>query len=225
MFGAKNMKREARSKKQEAGTVPARVQIKAILFDLGNVLLNYDAVKAANRFAKACKVPRLKVWLHFFTSPTEKAYTRGKISSYEFYRHARQALKFPVNYQTFKRYWNDIFWENEGMESLLIRLKKKYPLYLISNTNALHFNHIKKEFQILRHFKKTFPSHEVGHRKPEPEIYQKVLRKIKLEPQETVFIDDVQKFVDGARKVGMHAIRFRSKKQLMNSLEKLGVKV
>ncbi len=199
--------------------------IKAVLFDLGNVLLNYDAVKSANCFAKACKVPRVKVWIHFFTSPTEKAYTRGHISSYEFYRHAKQVLKFPVNYKTFCQYWNDIFWENEGMDGLLAKLKRHYPLYLISNTNALHFNYIKKKFTVLRHFKKTFPSHEVGHRKPEPEIYEKVLTKIRLQPEETVFIDDVPKFVEGARNVGMHAIRFRNKKQLIRDLTKLGVKV
>ncbi len=199
--------------------------IKAVLFDLGNVLLNYDAYKAANCFAKACKVPRIKVWIHFFTSPTEKAYTRGHISSREFYNHAKQVLKFPVNYPTFKQYWNDIFTENEGMDTLLAKLKRRYPLYLISNTNALHFNHIKEKFRILRHFKKTFPSHEVGHRKPEPEIYEKVLAKIRLKPEETVFIDDVPKFVKGARAVGMHAIRFRNKKQLIGDLAKFGVKV
>ena len=201
-----------------------QLKIKAILFDLGNVLLNYDAYKAANRFAKVCKVPRIKVWIHFFTSPTEKAYTRGHISSYEFYRHAKQVLKFPIDYPTFRHYWNDIFWESGGMDPFLARLRRRYPLYLISNTNAMHFDHIKKKFKILRHFKKTFPSHEVGHRKPEPEIYEKVLAKIRMRPEETVFIDDVPKFVDGARKVGMHAIRFRNKKQLVKDLAKLGVK-
>ena len=199
--------------------------VKAVLFDLGNVLLNYDAVKAANRFAKVCRVPRLKVWLHFFTSPTEKAFTRGHISSYEFYRHAKQVLKFPVNYKTFCHYWNDIFSENAGMDGLLAKLKRHYPLYLISNTNAMHFNYIKRKFAVLRHFKRAFPSHEVEHRKPEPEIYEKVLAKIRLKPEETVFIDDVPKFVKGARSVGMHAIRFRNKKQLIRDLGKLGVRV
>ncbi len=200
-------------------------EIKAVIFDLGNVLLNYDAVKSAERFAKHCKVPRLKVWIHFFTSPTEKAYTRGEISSYKFYRHAKECLKFPVDYKTFKHYWNDIFWENEGMDEILGKLKKHYPLYLISNTNQMHFDHVKEKFRILRHFKRTFPSHEMGARKPEAAIYLKVLRKIRLLPHETVFIDDVTKFVDGARSVGMHAIRFRNRPQLLRDLHKLGVKI
>ncbi len=200
-------------------------EIRAVLFDLGNVLLNYDARKAGKRFAEACGVPLLKVWIHFFTSPAEKAFTRGEISCYEFYRHSKQVLKFPVNYKTFSHYWNDIFWENEGMDALLVKLKKRYPLYLISNTNKLHFEYIKKKFKILRHFKKTFPSHEVGHRKPELEIYQKVLAKIGFNPEETVFIDDVPKFVRGARKAGMHALRFRSKERLIADLRRLGVRI
>ncbi len=200
-----------------------KCQIKTIIFDLGNVLLNYDARKAAARFAKVCKVPLLKVWLHFFTSPTEKAYTRGEISSTEFYRHAKQALRFPVNFRTFKHYWNDIFSENREMAPVLRALKKNYPLYLISNTNRMHFDYVKKKFKILRYFSRTFPSHEVGHRKPEIEIYRKVLRAICCRPEETVFIDDVAKFVQGARRAGMHAIRFRNLKQLVRDLKKLGV--
>ena len=198
-------------------------KIKAILFDLGNVLLNFDAKKAAWQFARRCKVPLTKIWLYFFTSPMEKAYTRGKISSRQFYRYACQALKLPVDYETFKTYWNNIFWENAGMEDLLVRLKKRYPLYLISNTNAMHFDYILKNFKMLKHFTKTFPSHVVGYRKPEPQIYQKVLKAIRLEPGETLFIDDVKKFVVGAKKAGMNAIRFKNKKQLIREFKKYNI--
>ena len=199
--------------------------IKAVLFDLGNVLLNYDAAKAAKQFSKNCGVPLLKVWEHFFISPTEKAYTRGEITSKQFYEFAKAAFRISLDYKTFRHYWNDIFWENEGMEVILVSLKKNYPLYLISNTNEMHFEHIKKNFKTLRHFKKTFPSHEVGFRKPQPEIYQTVLEEIRFRPEETVFIDDVPKFVRGAKDVGMHAIRFRNKEQLTQDLRKLGIKI
>lgn len=200
--------------------------IKTVIFDMGKVLLDYDAKKAGLRFAKACKVPLLKIWEHFFTSATEKAYTRGEITTKEFYEHSKKCLKFPVDLATFSHYWNDIFTEIEGMEDLLKDLKKHYPLYLISNTNELHFDHIKKEFpHIFSHFKKTFPSHEMGCRKPEPEIFLKVLKKIKMKPEETVFIDDIQKFLDGAKSVGMHTICFKNRKQLIRDLKKLKVKM
>lgn len=200
-------------------------EIKSVIFDLGNVLLNYDAEKAAKQFAAACGVPVKKLWGHFFTSSVEKAYTRGEISCREFYAHARKVFKIPVTYAAFRNYWNDIFWENEGMQPLLAKLKKHYPLYLISNTNRMHFEHIKKKFKVLKHFKKTFPSHEVGARKPEREIYKRVLSKIRLKPEETVFIDDMPDFVAGARKAGMYAIQFKGKEKLIRDLKKMGIKI
>jgi epoxide hydrolase-like predicted phosphatase len=216
MPGIKNLTAKRKSEK---------IKIKSVIFDLGNVLLNFNAKKSAKRFAKKCKVPVTKIWNHFFTDPTEKAYTRGEITCQEFYEHAQKSLHLPIDFETFRFYWNDIFWENAGMDPLLDKLRKNYPLYLISNTNKMHFDHIKEEFLILRHFKKTFPSHEVGHRKPDPKIYKKVLKAIKLKPQETVFVDDVEKFVDGARAVGMHAIQFKNPRQLVRELTKLGVKI
>ena len=191
---------------------------------MGNVLLNYDARKAAKRFSKACKVPITKIWVYFFTSPVEKAYTRGEISTREFYEYAKAALKIPVDLETFQFYWNDIFTENPGMESLLRSLKRRYPLYLLSNTNEMHFNFIRGKYpKIFRHFKKTFPSHEMACRKPDREIYEKVLKMTKSRPEETIFIDDAPKFVEGARKTGIRAIRFYTKERLLKDLEKMGV--
>jgi len=199
--------------------------MKAVIFDLGNVLIHYDAVRAARRFARHANVHFDKVWKHFFTSRIEKAYTRGEITTRKFFHHAQDAFKVKVDFATFSHLWNDIFWENKAMRPVLKKLSRKYPLYLISNTNALHFNHVKQRFpQVFTHFKKTFPSHEVGSRKPDRRIYWKVLRTIKLRPKETVFIDDMPRFIAAARKVGMKGIRFRSVPQLRKELRRLGVK-
>lgn len=200
------------------------VKIKAVIFDLGNVLVNYDVKKAARRFSEAGGISQVRIWAHFFLSKFEQAYTRGEISTMEFYREARRVFKKPVSYATFKHFWNDIFWENPGMDKLLARIKKHYPLYLISNTNALHFTFLKKNFRLLRHFKQRFPSHEVGARKPDLKIYRRVLRKIGLRPGETVFIDDMKSFIVGARKAGMRAIHFKGRPALIKTLHKLGIK-
>ncbi|OQA58196.1 MAG: Alpha-D-glucose-1-phosphate phosphatase YihX [Candidatus Omnitrophica bacterium ADurb.Bin277] len=200
------------------------LRVKAVIFDLGNVLVNYDAKKAARRFSEAGGISQTRIWAHFFLSRFEKAYTCGEISTREFYLEACRVFKKPVPFSTFKHYWNDIFWENPGMEKLLKRLKRHYPLYLISNTNRLHFTHIKREFKLLRHFKRMFPSHEVGARKPDLEIYRRVLKKIGLRPEETVFVDDMKSFIMGARKAGMRAIRFRGLDRLLKDLRSQGVR-
>ncbi len=198
-------------------------KIKAVIFDLGNVLVNYDVEKAARRFSAASGLTTREIWKRFFLSRFEQAFTRGEISTREFHRTACKTLGVSIPLATFRHYWNDIFWENPGMDRLLSRLKKHYPLYLISNTNALHFNHIKKHFKLLRHFKRKFPSHEVGARKPDLRIYRRVLKKIGLRPEETVFIDDMKSFIRGARKAGMRAIHFKGRPALLKALRKLGI--
>ncbi len=197
--------------------------IKAIIFDLGNVFINYDLAKAASEFSKECHVSILKVWFHFLTSSAEKEYARGEISSRAFYERARRAIGFQLGYRKFCLLWNSIFWENAGMEALLVELKKKYPLYLITNTNSLHYEHVKKKYKLLRHFRKRFASHEMGCRKPEPLIYRKVLAAIQLRPEETIFIDDNPLFVQGAKKVGMQALWFKKRKTLIRDLKRVGV--
>lgn len=200
--------------------------IKAVIFDLGNVLIHFDAKRSAVHFARESGIPFEKIWKHFFTSRAEKAYTRGEITTREFFRHSKKILNGKINYAAFAKYWNDIFWENKGIRPILKKLSVHYPLYLISNTNALHFNHVKQEFpEIFRHFKKTFPSHLVGHRKPDPRIYWKVLKAVKLRPEEAVFIDDMPHFIEAAKKVGMKGICFRSNAQLQKELRRLGVEV
>lgn len=205
------------------GVMNKNSKIKTIIFDLGNVLINYDARIAAKKFSKKANIPLMKVWLHFFTSPTEKAYTRGEITSYAFYKHSREALGTSISFQDFSKCWNEIFKVNPGMESLVRKLKKNYPLYLISNTNKLHYDYLRKRYKVLNHFKKRFPSHIVGMRKPDIKIYKHVLKHIRFRPEETVFIDDASAFVRGAKKAGMNAIQFRSKPQLIRDLKKLGV--
>ena len=199
--------------------------MKAIIFDVGNVLIHFDAVRAARRFSREAKVPFEKVWRHFFISRVEKAYTRGEISTREFFNHARLAFGSSMDFKMFARLWNDIFWENRGIRPILRRLAKHYPLYLISNTNELHFDYLRRKFRgVFRYFKQTFPSHEMGRRKPDPRIYWRVLRAVKLRPEEAVFIDDMPRFVRAARRVGMKGVQYRSNARLQKDLKKLNVR-
>lgn len=198
--------------------------IKAILFDMGNVLIFFDAKRSSKAFSEAVGVPEDQVWQTFFVSDLERAYTRGKISSEEFFRSVSEHFPSKIDFPTFTKLWNDIFTENREMEELLWKLKKHYPLYLISNTNDLHFEHVRAQFPIVQHFTRCFPSHIVGHRKPDQAMFEHVLREIQLKPEETVFIDDVAEFVESAKRLGIHGIQFTSRPALETELRRLGVK-
>lgn len=199
--------------------------IRAIFFDLGNVLVMFDARRAAAKFVQKTGVSFKDVWKCVFISRAERDFTKGKISSREFVRCLNRQLPKKISYPHFVEIWNNIFWPNPEMEDLLKHLKKRYHLYLISNTNELHFKFIQRNFTVLKHFKRCFPSHWVGCRKPEQAIFRHALRIAKVKPEEAVFIDDMPDFVKGARRVGIKAIRFGSRKQIEKELLKLGVKI
>lgn len=196
--------------------------IKAILFDMGNVLIFFDAKRSSKAFSETVGVPEDHIWKTFFISDLERSYTRGEISSEEFYQKVIEHFPKKIDFETFARLWNDIFTENHEMDDLLRRLKKHYPLYLISNTNDLHFEYV-KQFPIAKHFTKYYPSHEVGHRKPDKAMFEHVLREIKLKPEDTLFIDDIAEYVDSAKRLGIHGIQFTSRAALEAELHKLGV--
>ncbi len=197
--------------------------IKAILFDMGNVLLFFNARISSKAFAQATGLTEEEIWEQFFVSELEKRYTRGEISSQEFYEQVSRNFPKKIDFKTFSRLWNEIFTENLEMDELLKKLKRHYPLYMISNTNDLHFEHIKKNFGITKHFTDFFPSHQVGHRKPNPAMFQHVLKEIKLKPEETVFVDDMSEFVESARQLGINAVQFTAAKNLEDELRNLGV--
>ncbi|OGW85290.1 MAG: hypothetical protein A3C35_05005 [Omnitrophica bacterium RIFCSPHIGHO2_02_FULL_46_11] len=197
--------------------------IKAILFDMGNVLIFFDAKRSSKAFSEAVGVPEDKIWKTFFVSDLERAYTRGEISSEDFFRKVSGHFPQKIDFATFAKLWNDIFTENREMRDLLKKLKKHYPLYLISNTNDLHFEYVRAQYEILHHFTKCFPSHVVGHRKPDRAMFEHVLLEIKLKPDETIFIDDISEFVESAKNLGIHGIQFTSRQALENDLRRLGI--
>lgn len=197
--------------------------IKGIFFDLGNVLVKFDAGIAAAKLSKAFGVGVEQLWKDLFVSDLERAYTTGKITSLEFFNQIKSHYPAKVGFEDFAEMWNDIFTENDGMLDLVAVLSKRYPLFLISNTNELHFEFIKREFPVLKHFKRHFPSHEVGYRKPDEAIFRHALQETHFNANESVFIDDVTEFVQAARRVGMHAIQFVSCEALTVELKKLGI--
>ncbi|MBI4388130.1 MAG: HAD family phosphatase [Candidatus Omnitrophica bacterium] len=199
------------------------IQIKAIFFDLGNVLVKFDAQIAVRKFANLLETSEEEIWKAVFVSDLERAYSVGKVSSQDFFNSVSQHFQKPIAYEKFVDIWNDIFWANNGMETLVNGIAKRYPIYLISNTNELHFEFIKKNFQVLKHFLKCFPSHEVGHRKPDPGIFHHALQETKVLAKEAVFIDDIPEFVEAAQSVGMHGIHFESREKLEKDFQKLGI--
>ncbi|MBU0581138.1 MAG: HAD-IA family hydrolase, partial [Candidatus Margulisbacteria bacterium] len=107
----------------------------------------------------------------------ERSYDEGKISTDEFFREISSRLKLNISFAEFKPIWQNIFRLNRGVKEMILRLKKRYRLFLLSNTNELHFDFVKKKYDVLGLLDDYILSYKVGFSKPHPRIFQEALKK------------------------------------------------
>jgi putative hydrolase of the HAD superfamily len=114
----------------------------------------------------------------------------------------------------------------EGSFELLDELYEQgVPLYSITDNIVEIIDYLKKRYNFLHKFKGVIVSGEIGVLKPSPIIYQTLLEKYELIPQECIFIDDLEKNIIGAREVGIHGIVFSDAQQCRQELRRLGVHI
>lgn len=194
---------------------------KLIIFDLGGVVLKFDHHISARKIASRFALDEKHAYDLFFDSGITKPFDEGRLTPFEFHRRVEKLLKIRISYNDFKAYWQDIFFTNPGIGSLIKRLKKTYKVYLLSNTNKLHFDFIRKKFGIIREFDRIILSYKVGVRKPDPLIYRCALKAARVRPDEAVFIDDRPELVEGARSIGITGILFKEIARLKKELNKI----
>lgn len=181
--------------------------IKNIIFDFGDIYINLDKVAPLRvmnqKFGDFQFTPEM---LH-----VNDIYEKGLMTSDEFMSFYMNI--FPEGKQEdFLEVWNAIFldfpdYRIDFLEQLAAT--KKYNIYLLSNTNDLHIQYVIKtesaeKFERFRScFNHFYLSYEMGLRKPEPEIFQKVLTDNHLKPEETLFIDDTLEHIESARNLGI----------------------
>lgn len=195
----------------------------ALAFDLGNVLIRVDHGLFCRRLAAAAGLDPDEVYTRIFERGLEPAFDCGRLSPQEFYHQVLAVVPAPLPYPEFCRAWCDIFAPLPAMEELLARLRNRLPLFLVSNTNALHFPYIWERFPLVHGFEGYILSYRVGSRKPEPGFYQALLREIPCQPQACLFIDDKLPFVEAARRHGLSAWHFEDAGALARHLEEVGL--
>ena len=108
---------------------------------------------------------------------------------------------------------------------LVQRLREKYRLLVLSNTNAIHFEMVWEAYPILRHFDHLILSHQVKAMKPEPAIFAAAIAAADAEPGECFFTDDIAAYVEAARQAGLQAEQFLGYEKLLTDLRSRGVDV
>ena len=200
-----------------------KMSIKAVLFDMGKVLIRFDFDPAFRKLAPLCKKTPRQVQDFFSESGLEVLYDGGKISSLDFHRQVRRGLGHSLDFEQFRDIWNGIFTPVPGMAALARRLAKTHRLVLVSNTNAMHFEHVKKHYSVLDVFDRHVLSFKEKVRKPDPRIYRTALKACRAKPHEVLYIDDREDLTQAARELGLHVHTFKNdRKKLEGVLKKHG---
>lgn len=199
---------------------------KMIIFDLGGVVLQFDHMITSKKLADFSKYSSDEIYKKIFNSDLNKDYDCGKISSRDFYKRVMEILDIDIPFSLFKEFWCKIFWIDDSMEKFIRELKKNdYKLYLLSNTNELHFEHEINDFSIMKEFDEFFLSYKMGHRKPNKEIFLEVLERTGFDANNFIFIDDKKEFVDVARGLGFMGILFENLDLLKKEFEIIGINI
>ena len=197
--------------------------VKAIIFDLGNVIVDFDHSISCRKLAQYSPYSPEQVYKKIITSGLEEQLDRGQISPETFSKSICNKLNIDIEIALFRKIWNNIFSLNTGIEQLIKRLQGKYKLLCLSNTNPWHFEFCMQTFPVLNSFDSFILSFKVGEKKPHKKIFQKATEEANAVPWKCLYIDDIKKFVKAAEDRGIKGIHFISAEQLEKELEVFGV--
>ena len=184
--------------------------IRNIIFDLGGVIINLSIPSTVAAFSKASSKSVEEV-AALVNSQAFIDYEKGLISDEVFRDHVRKALNWKASDDEIDESWNAMLQDIPANRiQLLERLKKSHRIFLLSNTNEIHW---RKFSQILyeqtqqksmdNYFHRAYYSHRMKMRKPDVEIFDYVLKENQLEPSETLFLDDNLSNLRGAEQAGI----------------------
>ena len=193
--------------------------IKAIIFDLGGVLFTNGTKKFVNSISKRHGIEREKVE-EIMNGDLGTLYREAKITRDEFWERALNELNINESVDKLEQEWIDGYELIEGTKTLIQELSKKYKIYFLSDNVKERVSKINERYNFMDWFEDGVFSHEVGVRKPNPEIYKITLSKINTKPEEAVFIDDKPEMLAPAQETGMLTFLFESPEKLQEDLIK-----
>lgn len=202
---------------------------KTIILDFGGVLLNLDIPKTIAAFNRLSSVAFEAIYTQAAQSDLFNKFDKGQISEAVFFQELATAIAYQGPEENLLNAWNAMLLDLPAHRlQLLLRLKKNYRTFLLSNTCETHVRafeaDMKKVHQIdnlSAHFEKVYYSCRMGMRKPDKEIFEWLLRENNLKAEETIFIDDSLQHVKGAASVGIQAHLLEKGRELNDLLEEL----
>lgn len=191
-------------------------KIKNIIFDLGGVLLNIDPMLTVKALTDMGVQDMMAVHQKLLNAAVYQRFDSGISSPAQFRDDIRENCGLPLSDEQVDEAWNALLLDFPATRvKMMQELTPNYHLFLLSNTNSIHFDTYTAAFRETYHFEMTtlferlFLSYELGCHKPDPEIFHKVLSLGKFNPEETLFIDDSKANAEAAAKSGMLAFHLK----------------
>ena len=205
--------------------------IKNLIFDFWNVIIDLDIERtwtSLQHFVGDDYAQKLKE-----VNPSGDVFVDfevGKISEQTFLETLRSVANVPLSIRQVKEAWNAMLLTiNPARFEMLLRLRKNYRVFLLSNTNETHLSFVDGYLRTIygfdiEHFNKTYfdkvyYSHIIGLRKPNDTIYKFVLNDAGLKAEESLFFDDVLQNTEGAKRGGLNVHLHRVGDEIVDILK------
>lgn len=198
--------------------------IRTVISDMGNVILPFDISVFLTRIAKYSSMEKEEIMsIPVLPDGLIESFGKGRISPKKYFKGMKELFKVDLEFKVFLDIYCDIFSLDVSVLEALNKLRGKKKLILLSNTDTLHFNYIKMRFPEIFIFDEYILSYEVGSVKPEEKIFKIAIEKSGAEPENVLFIDDMEENIRAAEKTGMKTIHFNSKTDLEAEMGKFGM--
>jgi HAD superfamily hydrolase (TIGR01549 family) len=195
------------------------------LFDLGNTVIKLAYERVLGAICADAAMSRDELVELLEEPGAYRDMERGAVSFYEFYEFLCEHAGYRGSIRDFHQVWSDFFDGTvPGIEDLLDRIRERYRVAFLSNSNEIHAELIPTQFAAIFHKDDPFVfSHRLKVAKPDPDIFRLALEQIGSTPQNTIFIDDLLENVLAARAIGMRAFQFVDARSLTDELQREGL--
>jgi putative hydrolase of the HAD superfamily len=195
------------------------------IFDLGNTVIKLAYERVLEKICRDATATRDEVVEILELPGGYRDMERGLVSFWEFYEHICDKAGYRGSIRDFHDVWTDFFdGPIAGIEDLLDRIRERYRVAFLSNSNEIHAELIPRKFAALfRKDDRFIFSHRFRVAKPDPEMFRRALEVIGALPQHVVFVDDLLENVLAARTIGLRAFQFTDTDTLTRELVSEGL--
>ena len=192
-----------------------------ILFDVGGVLCELGESPVPGDWIPGEGKFLLQDWFH---SEYARSFEKGEISVLDLVSAFKTELKITQGTEEILAHF-DAWLVGPYPETLSIleSIDSDYRLAILSNTNELHWPRITGKFGLSPHFERIYSSHLLHLAKPDPAIFEYVLKDMQVEPVRVLFLDDNQQNVESARQLGINSMQVEGHEQVRDALIQTGV--